>query len=299
MKKINVALTILMALGLAACGSSDSHLPNNKPAPNTEVGGAPTSSNTTQTGGSVQTDRDTSSNDADRLPQNDDKKEELPQEKTAYTQNSPTIGGLFSIPKNDETIKTGHITSPDTELTTFLNVEGKQIPLSKPGLNGNKININNADSTLMVQKGTNTLIAFVQQNDLNNRYLFNANINQTKNMPTEGTLTYKGQSFSLYAKDDKAGKLDTIDDNGLVEFTADFNQKTLTGTIKSSVENSDFEPVEISASITQNTFSGSKNHVSVQGGFFGENAGELAGDYIRSGNDQQNAIGVFRAEKSK
>lgn len=64
------------------------------------------------------------------------------------------------------------------------------------------------------------------------------------------------------------------------------------------MENSGFEPVEISASITQNTFSGSKNHVSVQGGFFGENAGELAGDYIRKGNDQQNAIGVFRAEKS-
>ncbi|MEG9488986.1 transferrin-binding protein-like solute binding protein, partial [Mannheimia indoligenes] len=222
----------------------------------------------------------------------------LPQEKTAYTQNSPTVGGIFTIPKNSGGIKTGHLTSPDTELTTLLNVEGKKIPLSRPGLNGNKINIEDANSTLIVQKGTNTLIAFVQQNDLENRYLFNANINQTKNMPKEGALTYKGHSFSLYAKNDKAGKLDTIDDNGLAEFTADFNQKTLTGTIKSSMENSGFEPVEISASITQNTFSGSKNYVSVQGGFFGENAGELAGDYIRKGNDQQNAIGVFRAEKS-
>ncbi|MEG9489720.1 transferrin-binding protein-like solute binding protein [Mannheimia indoligenes] len=182
------------------------------------------------------------------------------------------------------------------QLTSIISVEGKDIPISYSNINSNSISLDSQDKKLYAEKGENTQIVFIAQNDLENQYLFTSGINLSKAMPTAGEITYKGKSFNIYSSDG-TGTLNAIT-KGTSEFVADFNQKILTGTVKSSLENSAFKPVEISASITKNTFSGSKNYVSVQGGFFGENAGELIGDYRTEEGSQQNAIGAFRAEKS-
>lgn len=54
-------------------------------------------------------------------------------------------------------------------------------------------------------------------------------------------------------------------------------------------------PVNLNSGITPNTFTGEKNGVSVRGGFFGDNANELIGDYIRK--EIQNTAGIFQATK--
>lgn len=325
MKKTNVALTILMALGLAACGSSSSSSENKSVetksvvSTQTEVGKGKTSSGTAQssgasTNGSTQTNGNTSSsnntgnsnqnggdtsssNNTGNSTKNDDKKDELPQEKTPYTANYPSVGSGYVIPKNEGNIQEASVTSGAAQLTSVIDIEGKTIPISYSNINSNSIYLDSQDKKLYAEKGENTQIVFIAQNDLENQYLFTSGTNLSKTMPTAGEVTYKGQSFNIYSSEG-TGTLNTIA-KGTSEFVADFNQKILTGTVKSSLENSTFKPVEISANITQNTFSGSKNYISVQGGFFGENASELIGDYRTEKGSPQDAIGVFRASKSE
>ncbi|WP_221621835.1 transferrin-binding protein-like solute binding protein [Bibersteinia trehalosi] len=221
----------------------------------------------------------------------------LPQEETPYTKNFPSVGGGFIIPIEDK-IKFASLTSQNSQLIQSLDVEGKSIPLSQPGIQSNNINIQDANRQLVVRKGENTLISFVKQTDLTNQYLLTSGTNITKTMPTEGAVSYKGHSLNIYAKDNTGG-IDSLVE-GSAEFVADFNQKTLTGTVSAATDN-DFIPVAIKASITNNTFTGSSNGVSVQGGFFGKNAEELIGDYTRTEQSlkQQNAIGVFQAKQTK
>lgn len=318
MKRTNVALAILISLGLAACSSGGgSSSPSNNQASTTDKSteitaptepAKPTESATpTEPAKPAEPAEPTSPTEpakpaeptttiepekpveAPKPATNDP----LPQEETPYTKNFPSVGGGFIIPIEDK-IKFASLTSQSSQLIQSLDVEGKSIPLSQPGIQSNNINIQDANRQLVVRKGENTLISFVKQTDLTNQYLFTSGTNITKTMPTEGAVSYKGHSLNIYAKDNTGG-IDSLVE-GSAEFVADFNQKTLTGTVSAATDN-DFIPVAIKASITNNTFTGSSDGVNVQGGFFGEKAGELIGDYMRT--QQQNTIGVFQAKQTK
>ncbi|MGQ8820768.1 transferrin-binding protein-like solute binding protein [Bibersteinia trehalosi] len=315
MKRTNVALAILISLGLAACSSGGgSSSPSNNQASTTDKSTeitAPTepakpTESATPTEPAKPAEPTTPAEPAKPAeptttiepekpveapkPTNDNP---LPQEETPYTKNFPSVGGGFIIPIEDK-IKFASLTSQNSQLIQSLDVEGKSIPLSQPGIQSNNINIQDANRQLVVRKGENTLISFVKQTDLTNQYLFTSGTNITKTMPTEGAVSYKGHSLNIYAKDNTGG-IDSLV-AGSAEFVADFNQKTLTGTVSAATDN-DFIPVAIKASITNNTFTGSSDGVNVQGGFFGEKAGELIGDYMRT--QQQNTIGVFQAKQTK
>ncbi|OAQ14898.1 hypothetical protein F480_05905 [Bibersteinia trehalosi Y31] len=322
MKRTNVALAILISLGLAACSSGGgSSSPSNNQASTTDKSteitaptepAKPTESATptepakpaepakpteptTPTEPAKPAEPTTTIEPEKPVeapkPTNDNP---LPQEETPYTKNFPSVGGGFIIPTTKDNVKFASLTSQNSQLIQSLDVEGKSIPLSQPGIQSNNINIQDANRQLLVRKGENTLISFVKQADLTNQYLLTSGTNITKTMPTEGTVSYKGHSINIYAEDN-TGAVNSIVE-GSAEFIADFNQKTLTGTVSAATDN-DFIPVAIKASITNNTFTGSSDGVNVQGGFFGEKAGELIGDYMRT--QQQNTIGVFQAKQTK
>lgn len=138
-----------------------------------------------------------------------------------------------------------------------------------------------------------TTVASISKLNLENEYLIAIGKNATSMMPQTTVFNYSGTGFSLFDTNNNG----MIDSQTLTQakFTADFGNKTLTGQITGVMEG--FSPVNLSADITKNTFTGYQNGVYVQGGFFGYNASELAGDYESLSDDKQRSLGVFRATR--
>ncbi|MBR3425011.1 MAG: transferrin-binding protein-like solute binding protein [Neisseriaceae bacterium] len=119
-------------------------------------------------------------------------------------------------------------------------------------------------------------------------------------VPTTGKATYQGYAFALdpveYNKH-ITQEGDYGEWKGLSEFTADFDKKTLTGTLRGWRSLSQTQPkaVQINAKIQANTFKGTANGTgTAEGKFYGTKAQNLAGAF----NDKsQNLQGVFGANK--
>ena len=119
-------------------------------------------------------------------------------------------------------------------------------------------------------------------------------------VPTTGKATYQGYAFALdpveYNKHITQER-DYGEWKGVSEFTADFDNKTLTGTLRGWHSSSQTDPkaVQINAKIQANTFQGTVNGTgTAEGKFYGANAQNLAGAF----NDKsQNLQGVFGANK--
>ena len=119
-------------------------------------------------------------------------------------------------------------------------------------------------------------------------------------VPTTGKATYQGYAFALdpveYNKHITQER-DYGEWKGVSEFTADFDKKTLTGTLRGWHSSSQTDPkaVQINAKIQANTFQGTANGTgTAEGKFYGANAQNLAGAF----NDKsQNLQGVFGANK--
>ena len=108
-------------------------------------------------------------------------------------------------------------------------------------------------------------------------------------MPVSGTVAYEGKAVHSYANNGKG--LNTVTD-GNATFQANFADKTLTGKI---TPNGDaLGEVNLSATISGNTFKGNLDGTSTEGGFYGKNADELTGSYI---NTEKLYIGAFGAER--
>lgn len=132
------------------------------------------------------------------------------------------------------------------------------------------------------------------------------NGNPTKTMPTSGTASYTGNAlidFDGEVYPNVEYKLNTLgrDDDfifGDARFTADFGNKSLSGSLTSQY----IEPVNIQASITDNSFNGTAKSASfsttanVEGKFYGVNAKELGGMFIDS-ESRATWGGVFGASQ--
>ena len=97
----------------------------------------------------------------------------------------------------------------------------------------------------------------------------------------KGKVDYTGQALQY-------GELGG---DGTANFTANFDNKTIAGTISNSKTT-----VKLTADIKGNTFvnDGSKTGVKVDGAFFGKNAEELSGVYLQKDGK---FVGVFGAKK--
>jgi len=189
------------------------------------------------------------------------------------------------------------MSSSSTEASVnVLNVEGTQINIipEMPGVTLNsKLIIGNGygDGVKRVVGGTKNNIrwGFVNSSNLKNSYIVAAGKNATASMPMSGTVVYEGKAVYGYAKDGNA--INTVTD-GDATFQANFADKTLTGKIIPKGEALD--EVNLSATISGNTFEGSLDSTSTKGGFYGKNADELTGTYV---NEQKYYLGAFGAER--
>ena len=123
---------------------------------------------------------------------------------------------------------------------------------------------------------------------------------EINNMPPTGSATYKGYAIAVDTAEMnkfEQGESDYGEKYGLSEFTADFKNKKLTGTLSNWQNKATTQPktVNISADIRANTFKGTANKTgSAEGKFYGPKAQNLAGAF----NDKsQNLQGVFGANK--
>lgn len=295
MKKQNIALIILMALGISACGSSGGNNesavavnPSNQTVPEQPV--VPEQPTTpTQP---VAPDQPTTPTQP-VAPYQPTTPISQPQKETPYTNTSALVGGGFIIPMtSDKNIQVAHLTGKSEGAFNYLTVDGKNVAIIPEGFTSNSVAINSANSKHYAYKGNYTLSGFVWDEGMENQYLITQGIAATKDIPISGSATYRGNGISVYSSTN-TGAVETITQNDVV-LTANFGSKQLGGEITSK-NDSAFKPVTIQADITGNTFYSDANGIKVQGGFFGDNAKELAGDYIRT--SEQNAIGVFIATK--
>ena len=133
------------------------------------------------------------------------------------------------------------------------------------------------DVNICCEKFSDSHFGIVSSQDENTAdYLF-YNGNPTQAMPMSGTASYQGHAVFH----DTDGINDTKLLVGQSTFNVDFGNKKLNGTLTANT----IKPVNITADIKNNTFTGSatsedfanKTRVEVQGKFFGENAKELGG----------------------
>ena len=177
-----------------------------------------------------------------------------------------------------------------------MNVEGTQIHIipEMPGLTlKSKLITGNGygDGVERVVGGVQKNIrwGFVRSGKLANNYIVSLGKNATASMPVSGTVAYEGKAVHSYANNGKG--LNTVTD-GNATFQANFADKTLTGKIIPKGEG--LNEVNLSATISGNTFEGDLNGTSTEGGFYGKNADELTGTYV---NEQEYYLGAFGAER--
>lgn len=152
------------------------------------------------------------------------------------------------------------------------------IPLSDP-------NQTSTNGFYKIGTGTvndNSLLQHVRfgavEND-RNVYIFAQGL-ETKNMPTEGSATYSGHSVFLVANKD-TNKLNY--NTYPAKFNVDFKAKTLNGSVVLDPNNAELNVI-FDADINGNTFEKrGLNSIDVKGKFYGDNASELGGVYLKRG----------------
>lgn len=198
-----------------------------------------------------------------------------------------TVG--FSIPKSGGNLQELTFKSSPSNVN-IVNVEGKAIEIVPTGFSAKIVDLNAKNLTRYVG-GNNQNIRWglVTDDTLNNRYLLAYGVNPTTNMPSSGTVSYVGNGVHAYSAN--GGRVNTWTPTE-ANLRANFSDKSLTGELKPT---DNTNAVEISAKIDGNKFSGTTSKgTEAAGGFYGNNASELAGSYI---NTNEGYVGVFGAQK--
>lgn len=196
--------------------------------------------------------------------------------------NTPVVSGqLLTINANGSPRGTAPVTY--TNDINKIVIAGQTIELVPPGLSSNTvIDLNAANSRRVV--GTNLADArwgYLKQANQTDAYLF-AHGNGTAQMPATGSAGYQG--LAIHRGGNSAAPV-----QGTADFNVNFGSKTLTGTVAPG----GVAPISLQAAISGNTFSGDHNGVQTKGGFYGQNAAEMAGVYQKQGQFS----GAFGAKK--
>ena len=241
--------TALAALVLSACGSSGGGSNNNE---------ATTANNQTQQNQS----NPSAANNAAQSNQ--------------QVSSSGTGAALVASDSNSLSVRRAEINGYNT---TSINVDGTNVAIGFPGISaGGWLNAKANRRDLKVCCGMYSDMRFGLTDSLDdngNAYVF-YNGNPTRNMPTSGSASYSGQSII-------SANVPALDKEGFYtgtsQFNVDFGNKRLNGYL--GINN--IQPVNIKASISGNSFSGSASSSSlpsaarVEGKFYGDQAKQLAG----------------------
>ncbi|MDG4952952.1 transferrin-binding protein-like solute binding protein [Actinobacillus equuli] len=299
MKKHNIALTLLMVLGVAACGSSGGSS-DSAPKHNSN-------SNVSSEVKTNQTSNDTApivtpAPQVDKAPTVDSNKpvsnpnpalNEKEQVNSPYTQNKAVVGSGYIVPKVEGMVQNLNLSSESEGAFGILSIDGKNVPLiPSNSFNSNYITINSGNMIRKVDKQNYTIWGLVWEKGLDKQYLTAIGKQATKEMPTNGVYTYKGSAIQ-FSGNDKMLDVNSAEHIRNAEFTVDFDRKVFAGVIPQQDANN---PILLSADITKNTFFGEANGIKTQGGFFGPQASELTGDYLKQ-DAKEIKIGVFGAKK--
>lgn len=283
MKKINMAVAVLMTLGLAACGGSGGG--NTSSSPNTQINTPPqqlTPAPETPKSETVAT------TDAGVTI------ERVSADGNHFNKQYPFTGAGYSVPKTPGEVlivsRYNEKSADETDLRV-LYIDDKVFNIF-PSSTAKTIHLTSSNMTRIAQQGQNATIAIVTETDTPYYIVLNS-INPTKDTSTlNGTFNYRGTGYHSYANDGAKNPNELTD--SVVDLTANFNEKFIKGTISSPKD--EFKTLEIGGYITNNGFQGKVNQTELKGGFFGSEAQEAAGYYInRDAADP--SYGVFNTTK--
>ena len=317
-------LTAFTCLILAACGSSGGGGSNkeNQPTANTtsnavvETGttsgntnntsaGNPTTTHNTPTSNTASVNNATPSNTSssnNNVPNTNTSapKASLPNNPTSPNTTTTAFNGVtgtgFIINRDrGNIIKGGIARVNDNDVNTLITETGVRLTLLPSTATQPEVYQEKGVSGKKLLSGTNyqyTRWGYIE--DIRtNKYLVGQGRNSTATMPS-GTAIYKGHGVHLMYN--PAENTNNIAVESIANFTADFTNKSLTGKLIPSPNTQQFDQVDISASISGNTFEGQANGVAVKGGFYGPQAEELTGSYVKD-KAVDGFLGVFGAIK--
>lgn len=192
------------------------------------------------------------------------------------------------------------ISFTDVKLTnsdlTKISVEGQEIQIAYPGILSEKwVDMIVGDTVLFACCGeySDTRFGVYEGGPNGNAYFFH-NGNPTKEMPSSGRANYNGDV--IVSGDTPHFKYgDYLE--GTSQFTADFSNKTLSGTLNIDT----MQAINVNANISSNNFTGTASSgdfatsAKVEGKFYGDNAKELSGVF----HDSKTWGGAFGAAKAQ
>ena len=295
MKKHALGLTIATLL-LTACGGSDS---NDNPA--VDPGKPNNGGNNPPTAPGKNDNTPSAPNDSGK---NNDGSSQLipPPVNQGGQQNKDKAVGQFQgkafvVPLGKQPNGLADAQSVGSDKLNVLNINGKQLPLEIANIRaGNMLRMQNStvdgkSYKLFVVSGTiyqNQKFGYI--NDGNEDYIFSQGA-PTANMPTAGVAKYSGAAAVGRA---------AVADTALANFSANFGEKMLTGSITKNANGQiDFNPINIAADINGNSFS-TKSDAAVRstGSFYGDNARELGGIFQDSTQTLSGSFGAVRTSTS-
>lgn len=189
-----------------------------------------------------------------------------------------------------------HWNTDNADGYNHIQVGDTWIELFPANIQSNALNQESEKQTKYLTRGNYTLSGVAKFSDMEGEplYVISQGKNPTLDMPTAGTFHYQGKG--QHAELNNNSLMFTPSD---VQFEADFANKTLTGTVTSPEEI--FPTRTLKAEIIkQNAFAGTHEGLDLRGGFYGSNAAEMTGQYSREAsgeNGQEIIFGVFNATK--
>lgn len=201
---------------------------------------------------------------------------------TTSTENPATTGIVGT--KMSVSYGTADPATP-TNVTSAINtvvINGTPVNFLPAGFTVNQLNMQNTNlngTTVWRVGGSSNLsytrYGYVKEGLTGEAHLF-AQGQLSTSTPTTGTATYKGNGAYL-----NNGQINLAE----AEFNVDYGQKTLTGKVGST---------DLAATISGNSFAGTKDGVSTTGHFYGAGAAELGGTYR---NANGTVAGAYAAKK--
>lgn len=202
---------------------------------------------------------------------------------TSTNVNTGTIGGNLGAKKPTTTTPTT-LNTAIQGVTAQVNTTGtSSIGNSTATPNINTVVIGNNNITLGSNLKSGTSLTNVRYGYFTQRGTTPTLIAQgfaATEVPTTGKATYRGSAVHVVTGDTPSSQVASA------SFTADFDKKTLTGTIRTAT------PITLGATIAGNRFSGMVGNFSTSGYFYGAEAEELGGIYKNSNGTISGAYGA-------
>lgn len=193
-------------------------------------------------------------------------------------------GNIIAITNNKAGNNTATAATKDIE---HIVVNGQTIDFIPAGFSTGTIDMR-ANNTVRVGSGNNgrnlsqSYYGYFKEGVNGTPHLFSQG-NTTTRMPQSGKVNYVGNAVNVATSTD--GKSHAIT-TPTANFSVDFGAKTLTGQINNTTR------VELSGTVNGNRFSGTKNGVTTNGYFYGDNAAELGGTYKNANGTVSGAYGA-------